>query len=263
MLDAHDGQVAQYEKAVRQAFVLVREKFSSDRVLADPDLNAKFIVACRDFGVDDSIFRLNLALIGLRKHSKLKLQQSKRSIVPEQWRYAIASEIAARVMHFRYGTSVDTTLAHPTLVAEFDALAAKIVPGFSPFEYRWAALNVRKKGASAKIAKGVIGKLDWNGPINFGATTKMPEEAGVYSLFEGDTCLFVAGSEDIRQSVESQQTIAYPNLFDDLWRPKPQRLNWQCVTLPESTSDYRFGVVRTLVGERQPVFNIPRGKRAA
>jgi hypothetical protein len=32
--------------------------------------------------------------------------------------------------------------------------------------------------------------------------------------------------------------------------------------MPDSHSDYRFGVVRSLVGRWTPVFNIPRGKPA-
>jgi hypothetical protein len=94
-LSPHDDMTKKYEKAVTRAFLMVRQGFSSDRVLADPALNAAFVSACRDLGVEDTVFHLNLALIGLRKHSKLKAK-SKRSSVPGQWRYAIASAIVWR-----------------------------------------------------------------------------------------------------------------------------------------------------------------------
>ena len=256
---AHEDVTRKCEKAVTNAFLNVRNGFSADRVLADPDLNAKFLRMCRNAGSDDTDFHLNLALIGLRKHNKLKAK-SKRSAVPDQWRYAVASEIAARVMYYRYDASVDTTLAHPELVREFDKLASDITPGYSPFEYRWAALNMRKKAANVKLKPAEIERLEWSSQLRFDAVT-LPSDAGVYTLFEQGTCLFVAGTEDIEESIQSQRRIVDVELFQpELWRPKPERLAWQYVKLPDSTNEYRFGVVRSLVGRWRPVFNIPRGR---
>lgn len=257
-LNPQDDLTKKYEKAVTRAFLQVRQGFSSDRVLADPALDAEFIKSCRDFGLEDSEFHLNLALIGLRKHNKLKAK-SKRSIVPEQWRYAVASEIAARMMFYQYGASVDTTLAHPKLVDEFDELASAITPGYTSFEYRWAALNTRKKGANAKLKPRVIDGLDWSRKIRFDAWANVPVDEGVYTLFEESTCLYIAGTENIHESIESQQHITGV-LESELWRPDPNRLTWQYVQMPDSNSDYRFGVVRSLVGRWEPIFNIPRGR---
>jgi hypothetical protein len=258
-LSPQDDLTKKYEKAVTSAYNMVRQGFSSDRVLADPALDAAFIKACKDLSLEDSVFHLNLALIGLRKHNKLKAK-SKRSIVPDQWRYAVASEIAARVMFYRYGASVDTTLAHPTLVNEFDKLAASITPGFSPFKYRWAALNMRKKGANVKLKSAEIDRLEWTMQVKFDASS-LPSEEGVYTLFEKETCLFVAGTENIDKSIQSQKRIAEVPLFQpELWQPNPNWMHWQYVRMPGSNADYRFGVVRSLVGRWEPIFNIPRGK---
>ncbi|MGA2498383.1 MAG: hypothetical protein ABSH20_11615 [Tepidisphaeraceae bacterium] len=258
-LNPHDNLTKKYEKAVERAYLQVRQGFSSDRVLADPNLNSKFIEACRDFGIDDIAFNLNMVLIGLRKHSKLKAK-SKRSLVPDQSRYAVASEIAARMMFYRYGASVDTTLAHPKLVGEFDKLASSITPGYSPFEYRWAALNMRKKGANVKLKARVIDDLHWSRRIHFDAWARVPDDEGVYTLFEQDSCLFIAGSENLHDSIESQQRITIA-LDSELWCPNPGRLSWQYVSMPDTQSDYRFGVVRSLVGRWKPIFNIPRGEQ--
>ena len=260
-LHPRDDLTKKYEKAVTRAYLTAREGYSSDRVLADPALNAKFIEACHEFGVDDTVLHLNLALIGLRKHNKLKAK-SRRSVVPDLWRYAVASEIAARVMFYTHGASVDTTLAHPRLAAEFDQLAAAVTPGYRPFEYRWAALNVRKKGASVKLKPHEIERLDWSQRVRFDELRRLPSDQGVYSLFEGDTHLYVAGTENIPQSIESHQRLPRA-LESELWKPHPDRLSWQYVSMPGTNSDYRFGVVRPLVGRWRPVFNIPRGKHAA
>jgi hypothetical protein len=246
------------ERSVARAYMAVRQNFSADRVLVDPELDCAFIKACRDFGLENSVFHLNLALIGLRKQNKLKAK-SKRSSVPEQWRYAVASEIAARMMFYQYGASVDTTLAHPTLVREFDGLASAITPGFSPFEYRWAALNMRKKGSNVRLKSKELYKLDWSRHIPFDAWQRVPADEGVYTLFEEQTCLYVAGTENIHDSIEGQQRIVGV-LESELWRPKPERLSWQYVQMPGSNSDHRFGIVRSLVGRWEPVFNIPRGR---
>lgn len=260
-LSSQDDLTRKYEKGVTRAYLMVREGFSSDRVLADPALNVKFIRACRDLGLEDTVFHLNLALIGLRKHNKLKMK-SKRSTVRDQWRYAVASEIAARMIFYTHGSSVDTTLAHPVLVGEFDRLASSITPGYSSFEYRWAALNTRKKGANVKLRRQAIDQLHWSRHLAFDAWDRMPHEQGVYTLFEETTRLYVAGTENIHDSVESQQRIATV-LDSELWRPDPGRMSWQYVRMPQSTSDYRFGVVRSLVGRWEPIFNIPRGRKVA
>jgi hypothetical protein len=189
-----------------------------------------------------------------------RMPRAKPSDVRDLWRYAVASEMAARVMFFQYGASVDTTLAHSKLVAEFDKLASSITPGFSSFQYRWAALNMRKKGANVKLQPDELERLEWSKSLRFD-TSSLPSEDGVYTLFERETCLFVAGTEDIEESVQSHKRIAEVPLFQsELWQPNPATLSWRYSVMPDADSDYRFGVVRSLVGRWEPIFNIPRGK---
>jgi hypothetical protein len=167
-------------------------------------------------------------------------------------------------MYYGRHVTVDTTLAHPDLVREFDRIARAITPGFSLFEYRWAALNMRKKGSNAKIKPKEIDALKWSADIPFKSAEKIPMDQGVYSLFESGVCLFVAGTENLRESVNGHQTITQAQVFEpELWRPNPERLAWQYVRMPGSQSDYRFGVVRSLVKRWQPIFNISRGKKVA
>jgi hypothetical protein len=44
--------------------------------------------------------------------------------------------------------ALDAILTDPTLAGRFDALAARIRPGFEPVAYRWAALALRKSGSN-------------------------------------------------------------------------------------------------------------------
>src|SRR5688572_24067608 len=48
--------------------------------------------------------------------------------------------------------SLDTVICDPLLAAAFDSFAARLAPGFSSFEYRWAALGLRKAGRYMKEA---------------------------------------------------------------------------------------------------------------
>ena len=257
-----DDVERRYEKAITRAFLQTRQGFSSDRVLADPRINRRFIAACRDFGLQDSVFNLNLALIGLRKHNKLQFE-SRRSFIPDQWKCGLASEVAVQVLRYRYGTSSDTTLSHPDLSKEFQHIASTLTPGFSALQYRWAALNMRKKGSGAKIRMKQIQELGWHDDVRFFARN-IPATEGVYQLFERDTCLFVAGTENLKESIASQRRIASIELFEPtLWKPDPAQLHWRYADMPRTNSTFRFGVVRSLVGHWQPVFNVPRGRQAA
>jgi hypothetical protein len=252
----------QFDQGVIRAYELVRGEYSADRIIADPGLNRRFLRACRDLGLENDAVDLNLALLGLRKAGRLKGQKpSKRVAVRDQWRYAVASELAARAMFFRYGVSVDRLFCHPKLAKEFDQLASELIPGFSIFEYRWAALNIRKKGHSSPAAGAAVEDLEWSRRVGFLSRRQLPAEQGVYSLQEDDTCLFFANTDDLRESITTQRRIVEVPLLDpDLWQPDPGHLFWRYAPLPDTPSGVRYGIVNHLVGSHKPVFNIPRGE---
>ena len=56
------------------AFRDANDGYSTDRVLADPDLNARFISACRKHGLNESPILLNRKLINLRKSGQLRVR---------------------------------------------------------------------------------------------------------------------------------------------------------------------------------------------
>ena len=59
------------KKSIRQAFESVHEGYSADRVVADPDLNKKFLAACGSLGLNSSAGELNSCLLNARKGSLL------------------------------------------------------------------------------------------------------------------------------------------------------------------------------------------------
>lgn len=260
----------QYFARVKAAFLAVREQDSVERVIVDDALNRRFIESCRrDFGIEDSRFRLNLALMTLRKRGELRgLNSERRKHVGEQWRYAYASEIAAQTMFYRHGVTVDTLICHPGLIQQFDALAEALAPGFTAFEYRWTALNIRKKGTGAVVETNShndpVRSLDWSTPIPFTRAQEAPDDEGVYVLREDGINLFVGSSEDIQASLVAGQQIAQPALFGlELWEPNAEQMSWQYAEMIGSESEERYSIVRRLVGTFRPVFNVPRGGREA
>ncbi len=77
---------------------------------------------------------------------------SKETLMPwsELSPYIFASEIAWRKIFDRYDLSLDEILCDDRVAVQFDSIAAQFAPGYTPFEYRWGALKLRKEGMNAR-----------------------------------------------------------------------------------------------------------------
>ncbi len=248
-----------YVKRLRAAFEAVRNGFSPDRVITDPQMNCAFLERCRTFGLDSDPFTLNRSLLQLRKTGELPGLKSKRTIVPNQWRFAFASEIAGRAVCLRFGVSIDTMLLHPKLVKHFDSVARLLSPATSAFEARWCALNIRKRGL-AEIDKGrrLMKRLRWSRPALLRDLHGVPEKPGVCELLEEDRLLLVCESGNLVESAESQQRILdMPFLEHDLWNPSSNSLSWRYSVVSTNGTPVP-AIVSALVARYAPVFNIPR-----
>jgi site-specific DNA-methyltransferase (adenine-specific) len=136
------------DSAVIEAFVAANCGFSSDRIIADPDLNAGFVDHCRRLGLAGDAAVWNRTLMRLRKAGKLAhLAISRRTgfSSEELDQYLFASEIAMRRMLEEGGLSLDDVLCDPAEAQRFDAVASSFAPGFPSLQYRWAALTIRKR----------------------------------------------------------------------------------------------------------------------
>jgi hypothetical protein len=131
-------------KRIKEAFMEVRDGYSADVVIANPELNGRFLDACRERGLTEPALELNQTLLNARKSSGLRgLARSRKLIVRKQDNYSFASEIAVRFIERRDQVSLDHILCDPDLADQFDNIAASICPGYTPLEYRWAALSLR------------------------------------------------------------------------------------------------------------------------
>lgn len=139
---------------LEEAFRDANDGYSTDRVLADPELNERFIQACRARGLRESPELLNRQLINLRKSGRLGKQNAKSTQFDDD-EYRFAAEMAVRHLERRDQVTLDDILACPVRASEFDALCRDIAPGFSSVRYRWAALRLRK---SRKLSPEVMGQ---------------------------------------------------------------------------------------------------------
>jgi len=237
--------------------VMEGEKFlvSSDRVIADPYLDKKFIELCMKYGLKTYTTNLNLRLMALRKAKKLAhLPQSKKllgltPIVSDM--ISFASELAYRLIRIRKGVTLDTILCDPSLSKEFDKLARSISPGYSSLEYRLAALNVRKRGTFKRVDERVEFKSVEN--VKKISIEKIPDVAGLYLFSSEDFPVFINQTESIRNRLMLH--LKYSNnlgLPDWSWS-KP--LQHSYIATPDITAKLRKDIEQTEIRERETFLN--------
>ena len=136
---------------IAQAYLEVRGGFSIDRVVADPDLDRRFLRRCRELGLGGTDFDLNWKLFNGRKNKYFSdLPKTRNYTASRKDEFEFSSEIASRYVQEqvrkqgRGDVSLDKIICDPDLAAEFDEIAARLAPGFAALDYRWVALGVRK-----------------------------------------------------------------------------------------------------------------------
>ena len=200
-------------RGIIEAFIIARNGFPVDRVIADPDLNNEFIAACRRFGVPGAPVMWNRKLMNLRKSSQLSgLPRAKRTTFSEKEtdRYSFACEIAIQSFHEK-GHTLDYLLCDPALAKEFDALVRQIANQNLPsLLMRWIALSIRKRATHVRKVRSVA--VD---PVRLPARKEtvasiqydsIPEHAGLYWLrdLETDKKLYVGETINLRDRLTGQ-----------------------------------------------------------
>ncbi len=145
------------ERAMREALTDVYQATlpdqSVDHVICDPESNATFVEACRANGLsgDDTVW--NQTLLRLRKQGSLPRHEGHRKRVlshQQMDQFSFASEIAWQQMTVDLDTTLENILCSPALAQQFDECAQQFAPDFSSFEYRWAAMAIRKRARAAR-----------------------------------------------------------------------------------------------------------------
>ena len=193
----------------------------------------------------------NLGLMRIRKSGKLPHSENRVPVRTFQQMdgYSFAAEVAMHQLSVEIGETLDGLLCNPDLASRFDELAAAYSPGHSPFEYRWAALSLRKR---AKEAKQLAETLyhDWlrravAAPKKLDAASgRICNGPGVYVLHAaGNERLYVGETFDLGRRLELTMQI-----------PAWQRMQPAAVTiLPDDGKP--FGLQAVLIRRLKPVLN--------
>lgn len=247
---------------LRLAFEAASQGFAPDRVVADPELNRRFLAACRERGLSGSDATLNRALLNSRKAGGLCGLKSKRSSFPDLDQYQFAAEMVARFLERRDGLTVDDILCDPQLAEEFDSLASEISPGFSAVRYRWAALSLRK---NKRLAPEILSRVVRPAHVHSCRVVELdlnavPSQPGLYLFFSKDHVLYIGEAENLSRRIRKHLDHSdNKGLARWLWDEGSDSLHLEMQVLPDGTStSVRRALELELIRSRSPVFNIKR-----
>ena len=220
------------EVGVIDAFQAAHDGFATDVVLADPDLNGRFVEECKRLGLPGNPRFWNHSLLRIRKRAgATELHADRRFSIPfaECEPFLFASEIAWKTLvSDQRSESLDEILCDPHLAREFDEVAASFAPGFTSLQYRWGALRIRKFAKNARseaemLKKNVPKKIGRKLPLDEIRTSRVPESAGIYLISEKDRTLYISGAFSVRDRLS--------NILDrqrrKLWSEHPNELSVQ------------------------------------
>jgi hypothetical protein len=128
--------------------------------------------------------------------------------------FSFASEIAWRSVEMKRNlVSLDDIFCDPDAAAEFDSIAARYAPDYTPFEYRWAALWIRKRARKfRKLALNSdsddaglrLPRLRRWSQLDFNTFSGQP---GVYVVRTESEKLYVGATFDVKKRLELTQKL--------------------------------------------------------
>jgi site-specific DNA-methyltransferase (adenine-specific) len=260
-----DNLAGQKIEKIIQAFLEVRDAYSPGKVIADPELDRKFLRRCRELGLAGTDYELNWTLMNARKAGKLsgfsdliKTRSYSVGKVIDEFEYA--SELAVRYMQKSKNVSLDQIICDPEFAKEFDMYASRLSPNFSSLQYRWAALGLRKAGRLGKKVDqiGELPELESFGRISGLELGKIPEVGGLYLFSSRDKPVFLSQTDNLRHRLESHIKVSGSGLPSWLWDVRSAPLQLGAAPLPGITRSFRQAMELVMVKQWSPVLNFPR-----
>lgn len=223
-----------------RAFLEVRDGYSADRVVADPELNKKFLDCVRELGATGTDFQLNWTLFNARKNGLLSVPtKTRRYTVTGKDEFEFATEMAICHIQRRlereagHRMSLDRIICDPELARQFDATAALLAPGYSPIEYRWVVLGLRKARRFSKKATDVecpqfqrLGRA-----IDIRASS-IATKQGLYTIRTDNLTLYVGETDNLRHRIEHHFDSSHGGSLLPDWLYDVRRNDIQLGVLP-------------------------------
>ena len=257
-----------------KAFKHASDGYASDRVIADPVLNAAFVDQCGALGLEGRPRDWNLTLLALRKAGKLTgVTAAKKTTFSWQQMepFLFASEMALRRMLDMGHPSLDHVLCDPFAVARFDELARSLAPGFTSLEYRWAALRLRKDARlrrrwSKECSQKSLPKKPRRIPLDEAAVAELDDAPGVYLLSMATrkapdpSPVYVGETSNLAE--RGARTVSARSALDQ-FLPNPGKWQLDFFLLPDLPKDARRGLQSQLIARHQPRLNyLDLGRKA-
>ena len=245
---------------ILQAFLEVRDGYSADRVIADPEMDRRFLQRCRELGAAGTDFQLNWKLFNARKDKHLSnLPKTKKYTVSSERRdeFEYASEIAARFVQQRHGMiSLDRLICDPDLAQEFDDAASRLAPGFTSLEYRWVALALRKAHRlTPETQNATYPEFALLGSTRSVDLSKVPTDGGIYLFQSERECVFVGETKNLRHRIEKHfQASGSHGLPDWLYGEHDMQLGIH--SLPGVSHSARKAMELKAIQTLRPLFNL-------
>ena len=241
------------------AFLEVNEGFFTDRVLADSELNKRFIAACKSRGLTDSPEHLNRKLINLRKSGKLGKLNSIRTLFNDE-EYRFAAEIAVRHFERRDQITLDDILVSPSLASEFDEISQGIAPGYSSLRYRWSALSLRKSRSLTPeiFSQAVPSKEVYLHKVDSVQIDDIPKSPGIYCFVSEKASLYVGEASCLRTRLKKHlEHSDNKYLARWMWEYGTGELTLELHILDEQVkTKVRKALETELIRSRKPQFNV-------
>ena len=259
------------QQVVVSAFQESHDGWSSDEVLVNSELNAKFLKACENLLPENagvSAADLNWTMLNLRKAKKLGGNVTKRKRSRHR-DYRHAAEIAARSVEDKHRKNIDRIMCDPALRVEFDRLAKQLAPEDVPLDsLRRAAIGLRK--AKRLQPEYVVRVADWGRQIEKFAMSDLvagdkdvPDLPGVYLFYDNSGYLYIGESQSLRERlskhIEKSDRLSLAKYFEE------QGTKIEDVTVEvhsfDQKSSARLAPMRRayeseLIRSRNPRFNI-------
>lgn len=243
---------------IAEAFRQVHDGYSSDRVVVDDELDAKFLERCRDLGLDEqSDFFLNWMLLDFRKSTKGMLPKTtKVTKFPDYDCFEFAAELAVRALQRSSGVSLDQVLCDPELRRKFDEIAVKLSAEKLALKLRCAALNLRK---THRLKPGDLHARDYE-LMSAGLVTSLdplavPIKPGAYVFYGGPRPIFAGESVNLRNRIATHLAVSngrgLPEWLDGLG----DTLELRYFADEKAKQDIRVGWLNDFINRERPVLN--------
>jgi hypothetical protein len=205
-------------------------------------------------------YDLNWALLNARKNGLLSdLPKTKKYTIRETDEFEYASELAVRHLQITQQVSLDQIICDPDLAKLFDDLASRLSPGFTPLEYRWVALGLRKAGRLPQGGASVIEvpELQPVCAVPKLTASRLSQASGLYLFTSDGKPVFLSHTDNLRHRLERHMEVSSSRgLPDWLWNEGPLEL--ALAEMPGAARGVRQKAEMMLIRSLHPILNIQR-----